>query len=133
MPMKDRTLADTLLRAKKTFPAIVVTGPRQSGKTTLLKYLFQDSFNFVSLEKPAVRLLARNDPEGFLEQFPQPLIIDEIQYAPDLLSYIKDQIDENRRPGRWILTGSQNFALMQGVSQSLAGRAAVFSIGQLEF
>jgi predicted AAA+ superfamily ATPase len=85
------------------------------------------------LEKPAVRLLARNDPEGFLEQFPQPLIIDEIQYAPDLLSYIKDQIDENRRPGRWILTGSQNFALMQGVSQSLAGRAAVFSIGQLEF
>ncbi|MBI4656227.1 MAG: ATP-binding protein [Elusimicrobia bacterium] len=126
--MKDRTLALALKKAVKTFPAVVVTGPRQSGKTTLLKTVFGKTHKFVSLENPDMRLRARQDPLMFLEQYNAPVIIDEIQYVPDLLSYIKTKIDEDRKPGRWLFTGSQNFALMAGVSQSLAGRAAVMSL-----
>lgn len=126
--MKPRTLARVLLKAVKTFPAVVLTGPRQSGKTTLLKNLFSRTHRFVSLEDPDVRIRAKEDPLGFLSENPPPVIIDEIQYLPELLSYIKTRIDENRKPGQWLFTGSQNFALMQGVSQSLAGRAAVLSL-----
>lgn len=126
--MKPRTLAKAILRAQRTFPAVVVTGPRQSGKTTLLKSLFQTTHAFVTLEDPDVRMRAREDPLDFLNQYRPPVVLDEIQYVPELLSYIKTRIDQRRRPGQWILTGSQNFALMQGVSQSLAGRAAVLSL-----
>ncbi len=112
----------------KTFPAIVVTGPRQSGKTTLLKTLFGKTHRFVSLENPDVRIRAKEDPLAFLENNPAPVIFDEIQYVPELLSYIKTKIDEKRKPGQWLLTGSQNFTLMQGVSESLAGRVAVLSL-----
>lgn len=125
---KPRTLARTILKAMKTFPAIVVTGPRQSGKTTLLKTMFSKTHRFVSLENPDVRLRAREDPLSFFERYSPPVIIDEIQYVPELLSYIKTKIDEKRKPGNWILTGSQNFILMQGISESLAGRAAVLSL-----
>lgn len=126
--MKPRTLAKILLKAVKTFPAIVVTGPRQSGKTTLLKTLFSKSHRFVSLESPEARIRAKNDPISFLQKYNEPVILDEIQYAPELLSYIKVKIDQNRKPGRWLFTGSQHFPLMQGLSESLAGRIAVLSL-----
>lgn len=126
--MKPRTLKPTILRAAGTFPAIVITGPRQSGKTTLLKALTAGTHGFVSLENPDVRARALADPNAFLAQNKPPVVIDEIQYVPELLSYIKTRIDEDRKPGHWIFTGSQNFTLMRGVSQSLAGRAAVLSL-----
>jgi len=131
--MKPRILARTIQKAMKSFPAIVVTGPRQSGKTTLLKMLFAKSHRFVTLEDPDVRMRAKEDPLRFLEQFRPPVIIDEIQYVPELLSYIKTKIDQKRRPGQWLFTGSQNFVLMHGISQSLAGRAAVFSLLPFSF
>jgi len=123
-----RTLSTTIQKALKTFPVIVVTGPRQSGKTTLLRNLLKKSHQYINLENPDVRIRAQDDPIGFLGQFKRPVILDEIQYVPELLSYIKTLIDEKRKPGFWILTGSQNFALMQGVSQSLTGRAAILSL-----
>jgi hypothetical protein len=126
--MKPRTLARTIQRALKSFPAIVVTGPRQSGKTTLLKMLFSKTHRFVSLEDPDIRMRAKEDPLRFLAQFEPPVVIDEIQYVPELLSYVKTRIDQKRKPGQWLFTGSQNFVLMQGVSQSLAGRAAILSL-----
>lgn len=133
MNLTPRIIANTVKKAVQTFPAIVLTGPRQSGKTTLLKMLFSDTARFVSLENPDVRTRAQNDPVGFLSQYQKPLIIDEIQYAPDLLSYIKTAIDEDRKPGQWLLTGSQNFVLMQGISQSLAGRAAILNLLPFEY
>lgn len=126
--MKPRALARVIRRAMKTFPAIVVTGPRQSGKTTLLRMLFAKTHRFVSLEDPDMRVRAKEDPLHFLEQYAPPVLIDEIQYVPELLSYIKTRIDEKRRPGQWLFTGSQNFVLMEGISQSLAGRVAVLSL-----
>ena len=131
--MQPRTLTQALKRAIKTFPAIVVTGPRQSGKTTLLKTLYEKSHRFISLENPDIRIRAKEDPLGFLEQYQPPVIIDEIQYVPELLSYVKTRIDEDRKPGQWLLTGSQNFTLMQGVSQSLAGRAAILTLLPFSF
>ncbi|MGA1826580.1 MAG: ATP-binding protein [bacterium] len=128
MVFKERTLAKTIHKAMKTFPAIVVTGPRQSGKTTLLKFLFSHTHTFVNLEDPDVRIRTKEDPIGFLAQYPPPVIIDEIQYVPELLSYIKTRIDEQRSPGQWILTGSQNFVLLHNITQSLAGRAAILSL-----
>jgi len=128
MKLKDRVLGKTVLKAVKTFPAVVLTGPRQSGKTTLFKMLFSKTHTFVSLEDPDVRIRAKEDPRAFLNQYKPPVIIDEIQYFPELLSYIKTGIDENRKPGQWLLTGSQNFVLMHNVTQSLAGRAAILSL-----
>ena len=130
---KPRILARTTQRARKTFPAIVITGPRQSGKTTLLKSLFQKTHRFVSLEDPDTRMRAKEDPVGFLDAHTPPVVLDEIQYVPELLSYIKTRIDKDRRPGQWLFTGSQAFGLMQGVSESLAGRAAVLSLPPFSF
>ena len=131
--MKPRVLSRTIQKAIQSFPAVVVTGPRQSGKTTLLKALFSKTHRFVTLEDPDVRIRAREDPLRFLEQYKPPVIIDEIQYVPDLLSYIKTRIDLDRKPGQWLFTGSQHFPLMQGVSQSLAGRIAVLSLLPFSF
>lgn len=131
--MKPRVLARAVLKALKTFPAIVVTGPRQSGKTTLLKMLFSKTHRFVTLEDPDIRIRAKEDPLLFLEQYEPPVIIDEIQYLPELLSYIKTRIDQKRKPGQWLFTGSQDFTLMQGISQSLAGRVAVLSLLPFSF
>lgn len=126
--MRPRTLAATLKKVVKTFPAVVVTGPRQSGKTTLLRSQFSPSHRYLSLENPDVRLRAKEDPIGFLSQLVGKIILDEIQYVPELLPYIKSSIDDDRTPGRFLLTGSQNFALMHGVSESLAGRAAILTL-----
>ncbi|HDM10337.1 MAG: ATP-binding protein [Deltaproteobacteria bacterium] len=126
--MIPRTLEATIKRAMKTFPAVLVTGPRQAGKTTLLRERFARSHSFVSLENPDVRSRILDDPAGFLKYSPPPLILDEIQYVPQLLHYIKSSIDEDRKPGQWLLSGSQNFALMEGISQSLSGRVAVLNL-----
>ena len=131
MPYVPRALAATIRRAMRTFPAVLVTGPRQTGKTTLLREEFAASHRYLSLERPDVRDIAGDDPVGFLADAGERVILDEIQYAPQLLHYIKDDIDARRQPGRWLLTGSQDLALMRGVSQTLAGRIAVLHLDPL--
>lgn len=126
--MLARTLAGTITRAMRTFPAVLVTGPRQSGKTTLLRHGWGNSHRYASLEAPHVRERALADPVGFLRDHPAPAILDEIQYAPGLLPYLKEAIDADRRAGRWLLSGSQAFPVMAGVSESLAGRIAVCTL-----
>ncbi|MDE2901903.1 MAG: ATP-binding protein [Chloroflexota bacterium] len=119
-----RDLAPRLLQAAQTAPSITLTGPRQSGKTTLARTVFP-RHSYVSLEAPDTRGFAAEDPRGFLAEYPGGAIIDEVQRAPELPAYLQGAIDDNPRPGRWLLTGSQNLALTASVSQSLAGRTAV--------
>lgn len=122
--MIKRDLAPELIRAARQFPSITLTGPRQSGKTTLCRAVFPDH-PYTTLEAPDIRALASEDPRGFLAQFPHGAIVDEVQRVPDLLSYLQVIIDSDPEPGRWVLTGSQNLSLLESVSQSLAGRTAV--------
>jgi len=127
-----RSLETVLEKAASEFPAIVLTGPRQSGKTTLLKHLFGERCLYVSLEPPDVRAAAREDPRGFLETYSPPVIFDEVQSAPDLLPYIKERIDAHRdRVGQYLLTGSQNLLLAEKITESLAGRAAILRLWPL--
>ncbi|MCY3585020.1 MAG: ATP-binding protein [Acidimicrobiaceae bacterium] len=123
----ERDLAPTLAAAARSWPAVTLTGPRQSGKTTLCMQAFGDHPH-VSLEAPDVRAFAVDDPRGFLAQFENGAVIDEVQRVPELLSYLQGAIDADPTPGRWILTGSHNLALLQSVSQSLAGRTAVLHL-----
>ncbi|HUU26842.1 MAG TPA: ATP-binding protein [archaeon] len=125
----SRSIEPVLAKAAAEFPAVVLTGPRQSGKTTTLLRIFGERCRYVSLEPPDIRSAASADPRGFLEMFPPPVIFDEVQYAPDLLPYIKEMIDSDRdSTGRFFLTGSQNLLLMQRVTESLAGRAAILRL-----
>lgn len=122
-----RKISDQLTAARAVFPIITVTGPRQSGKTTLAKELFPDH-HYLSLEDPDVRALAIEDPRALLRQGQDAMILDEVQRQPELLSYIQGMVDKNKCNGQFVLTGSAQFQLMQSVTQSLAGRTAVFSL-----
>lgn len=124
-----RDIEPALRQAVKQFPSILITGPRQSGKTRLSVQLFSKTHKYVTFDDIKIRGLAIKDPELFLEKFQPPLIIDEIQYAPQILPYIKMSIDTDRDSGgKFILTGSQQFALMQNVTESLAGRVGMLTL-----
>lgn len=125
---RSRTLEDAVLDASAQFPAVLVTGPRQVGKTTILRHMSQPSRRYASLDDLSLRELAVGDAGLFLQRFPPPVLIDEIQYAPDLLPQIKLRIDDDRQPGAFWLTGSQRFQLMRRVSESLAGRVATLQL-----
>ena len=119
--MIPRSAHSTLLRLAKGFPILAFTGPRQSGKTTLAKACFPTK-PYLSLEDPDVRFLAESDPRGLLARYRDGAILDEIQRAPKLFSFLQTQVDAEVVPGAFVLTGSQQFGLLSGISQSLAGQ-----------
>lgn len=128
MKYLSRSIEPLLRRGAKQFPVLLLTGPRQSGKSTTLAHLFRNHRS-VTFDDPIVRAQAMNDPALFLADHPPPVLLDEIQYVPQILSYIKMVVDKARdRNGQIILTGSQAFPLMHGVSETLAGRIAVFEL-----
>ncbi len=123
-----RTIESFFNAATKQFPVLLVTGARQVGKTTFLKHLAKGNRRYITLDDPLLRTLAKEDPALFFQRFQPPLLIDEIQYAPELLPHIKMEVDRNRRQGLFWLTGSQHFHLMKGVSESLAGRVGIVQL-----
>ena len=125
--MIDRNLATTLAEAAGHYPVVTVTGPRQSGKTTLCQVVFPDH-TYVSLEQLGARNYATEDPRGFLRDHAEGAVLDEVQRVPELLSWLQVEVDARPDPGRFILTGSQHFGLSQAISQSLAGRTAVLTL-----
>ena len=126
MPYVPRQLSGVLADIRARFPAVLVTGPRQSGKTTFLRHEAPDC-GYVTFDDPLNRQFAARDPHGFLDQFgTSPVVLDEVQYGPDLFPYLKMRIDADRSVhGRYLLTGSQQFAMMRHVGESLAGRLAL--------
>jgi hypothetical protein len=132
----EREAEQTLLRLARGFPVVALTGPRQSGKTTLARAAFPDK-PYLTLEDPDTQLLAQNDPRGLLSGLPDGAVLDEAQRAPALFSYLQSRIDADLRPGMFILTGSQQFGLLSGITQSLAGRVGLvhllpFSLRELQ-
>jgi len=128
MKFIPRQLSAELLSAAKAFPALIVTGPRRAGKTTLLRKLFPDADYFL-LEDPDLIARFRADPRGFIHEIKPPAILDEIQYLPEVLNYLRTLIDANpEKKGQWLFTGSQEAPLMRGVTESMAGRAAIFQL-----
>lgn len=127
-----RNLVAALDRLREKFPIVAVTGPRQSGKTTLLRHLFPD-YQYVTLENPDVRERAVSDPNGFLTTYSTRIIFDEIQQVPQLFSYLQTKVDNDQQMGQFVLSGSQNFQLLQSITQSLAGRVALFKLMPFSF
>jgi len=125
--MFHRNIEPFLKRTLEKYPVLVVTGPRQSGKTTMLKNVL-DGFRYVSLKYPDNRSFAQNDSRGFLEEYDSKVIFDEVQRTPNLLSYIQSIVDDRTQMGQFVLSGSQNFNLMENITQSLAGRASIFKL-----
>jgi len=125
--MIERDMLPTLLQASREYPVVTLTGPRQSGKTTLCRMAFPDK-PYINLEAPDIRQFALDDPRGFLATIPDGAILDEIQRTPDIPSYLQEMVDQDPTAGRFILTGSQQFELMDQVSQSLAGRTALLRL-----
>jgi predicted AAA+ superfamily ATPase len=124
----SRKLGNIIQEASRDFPAVVVTGPRRAGKTTLLRQLFSKA-QYVLLEDPDIQGRIRSDPRTFLEDLRPPVLFDEIQNAPELLSYVRTLVDAApRRMGQWLFTGSQEAPLMQGITESMAGRAAILQL-----
>jgi len=130
--MIKRDLEPSLLKAAEGFPVVTLTGPRQSGKTTLVKAAFP-VHGYCNLEHPEVRDLAKQDPKGFFSMYPEPLIIDEVQRVPELLSWIQVKVDETQQAGSYILTGSHQASLHEAISQSLAGRTALLRLLPFSF
>ena len=127
-----RNLEKIVSQVTKEYPVLLVTGPRQVGKTTMLQKLMEGTDrSYVSLDDLNERSIAKTDPELFLQLHKPPVLIDEVQYAPELFTYIKMNVDKKHEPGAFWLTGSQVFKLMQGVQESLAGRVAVLSLTSL--
>lgn len=129
MPIRyySRTARQYLVESLASYPVVVLTGARQAGKSTLLRNALPD-WRMVSLEDPDLREFAQSDPRGFLRQHAAPLIVDEVQRVPALFSYIQTMVDVDRRMGRYVLSGSQQFSLLAGITQSLAGRAALIEL-----
>ena len=121
----ERTIEPTIKKISETFPVLIVPGPWQVGKTTLLTRLADPNRKIVSLDNPTIRAFARSDPEMFLQRYAPPVLIDEVQYAPELLDYIKGYVDRKKTCGDFWLTGSQTFHMMKKVTESLAGRAGI--------
>ncbi len=125
--MIERSIYPQLIELSTYYPVVLVNGPRQSGKTTLCQATFPD-LPYVSLEPLDHRSDALEDPRGFLEEYPGGAIIDEVQYAPHLLNYLQEEVDRNPAPGRFILTGSQHFGMLEAITQSLAGRCGILTL-----
>jgi len=123
-----RAIEESVIRISKMFPVLLVTGPRQVGKTTLLKKLADENRKYVTLDDPDVRFLAKRDPALFMQRYAPPVLIDEIQYATELLPYIKMYVDTNKVKGDFWITGSQAFKLMKDASESLAGRVGIINL-----
>lgn len=131
--MYERTITKRIKQVNDTFRVLVLTGPRQVGKSTLLGSLAPDNMTKVSLDDLSLRELAKNDPRMFLETYPAPLYIDEVQYAPELFPYIKMRVDASTARGQYWLSGSQRFELMKNVTESLAGRAGILNMNSFSY
>ncbi len=130
----DRSLEPVVRKAAREFPAVVLAGPGQSGKTTLLRHLFRETHRYISLEPPDVRAAAADDPRFFLELNPPPVILDEVQYVPGLMPYIKERIDKSMgKTGQYLLTGYRNLLLSEKITESLGGRAAMLRLLPLSY
>lgn len=123
-----RAIENSIIKISDTFPVLLLTGPRQVGKTTLLQHLAEPDRTYITLDDPDVRFLAKNDPALFMQRYTPPVIIDEIQYAPEILPYIKMSVDRSKNRGDFWLTGSQMFHMMKNVSESLAGRVGIVNL-----
>lgn len=130
--MIKRRLSSKIKNLSNQYPVVTLTGPRQSGKTTLVRAVFSE-WKYISLEEPDVREFALTDPRGFIDAYPERTIMDEVQRAPQLFSYIQTHVDDMGKEGVYILTGSFNFGLMEGITQSLAGRVAVLELLPFSF
>ncbi len=128
----NRTTIEEVNFLKDKYPVLAITGPRQSGKTTFLRDMFP-TYTYISLENPTIRKFFENDPEGFFKKYDAYCIFDEVQRAPDLFSFIQTIVDERKIMGQYILSGSQNFLLIQNITQSLAGRVALFKLFPFDF